>query len=417
MRDWPPETATKLNAVLDTVRSVFERYGFLPLETPAVENFELLSAKGGLGEAVRDEIYYFKDKAGRELGLRFDLTMSLARFVIANPNLPKPFKRWQIGRAWRYDEPQAFRYREFIQADIDIIGTSSALADAECLAAAADCMAALGFKDFFIRLANRKLSEAVLVRLGVPQRRVLEVFRSIDKLNKLGEAAVRDELATKGVAAKIIDDVFAFIKIAGSNAAVLDEIERKYGQLPGLDELRALLAALGQLGAARWARLDMSLVRGLDYYTGNVFELMIGKEKITFAAGGRFDNLIEQLAGPPMPAVGISLGIDRIVAEADRRGLLKPRPPAAVFVAAAVDAVRPDALRIAQRLRARGIAVESDLLRRKLSRQLEYAAALRIPRVAIVGPIELKKKSIKLRDMRTGKEQIVKISALDKVIG
>jgi len=154
MRDFLPEDAQKLRHVLDTCRSVFEKYGFQPLETPNVEGFELLASKKGLGEAVKDEIYYFQDKAKRELGLRFDLTVPLARIILDNPNLPRPFKRYAIGKVYRYDNPQRLRWREFWQADIDIVGSSSPLADIECISAVVDILNQLGFEDF--NIGNRR---------------------------------------------------------------------------------------------------------------------------------------------------------------------------------------------------------------------------------------------------------------------
>ncbi|MEM7824217.1 MAG: ATP phosphoribosyltransferase regulatory subunit, partial [Candidatus Aenigmatarchaeota archaeon] len=239
MRDWVPADAAKLNWMLDTVRAVFEKYAFQPLCTPAVESFELLSAKGGLGEAVKDEIYYFRDKADRELGLRFDLTMGLVRFVLNNSGIQKPFKRWQIGSSWRYDNPQALRYREFIQADIDIIGVPGALADAECLAATVDALRAIGFKDFKIRISNRKLTEAVLESMGVPKQKMLDVFRSIDKRGKITDEEIKKELKQKGIDAKIIEKIFSFIRMYGG-PELLEKIKEKFGAIPGLDELEAL---------------------------------------------------------------------------------------------------------------------------------------------------------------------------------
>lgn len=409
MRDWPPAEAAKLNRVLDTVRSVFERYGFAPLETPAVENFELFAAKGGVGGAVRDEIYCFKDKSGRELALRFEFTASLARFILNNPNIPKPFKRWQTGLVWRYNEPQALRYREFWQADIDIVGTTSPLADAECLAATVDALCAIGFEKFVIRISNRKLTETVLGKLGVPKGKMFDIFRTIDKRSKLSDTEIRKEFKQRGLDAKTIDKIFEFIDLCGG-PDVLEKIKKKFGNVAGLDELAELFKLTGQLGINKWLALDMSLVRGLDYYTGLVFEVAIGDKKIGAGGGGRYDNLIKSLGGLDLPATGISLGISRILGIADELGLLEDRPPAKLFVAPVGDAVRAEALKIVKQLRDKGVSCETDLLDRKLAKQLEYAAALKIPFVAIVGPEELKKNAVKLRDMGSGSERVVKVS-------
>ena len=411
MRDWAPAEAAKLNWILDTVRCVFERYGFQPLATPAVESFDLLSAKGGLGEAVKDEIYYFKDKSNRELGLRFDLTMSLMRFVLSNQSMPKPFKRWQAGCAWRYDNPQAMRYREFIQADVDIVGAAGPMADAELLAAAADALRALGFDDFKIRISNRKLTEAVLEKLGVPRAEMAGVFRSIDKRSKVSDDDMMKELKGKGIDAKTIGKIFDFIGLYGDKG-VLAKLKKGYGNVAGLDELTGLFAMTEQYGIGKWLALDMSLVRGLDYYTGLVYEVAIGDKKIGAGGGGRYDNLVKSLGGQATPATGISLGISRIFGIAEELGMLKDRPTAKVFVAPVSDDVRAEAMKIVRQLREQGIACETDLLNKKLGKQLEYAAALKIPYVAIVGPAELKEKSVKLRDMASGKEQTLMIDKL-----
>ncbi len=411
MRDLLPADAVKMNWILDTVRSSFEKYGFMPLQTPAVESFELLSAKGGLGEAVKDEIYYFKDKSDRELGLRFDLTMSLMRFVLSNQNLPKPFKRWQAGCAWRYDNPQAMRYREFIQADIDIVGAAGPMADAELLAAAVDALRALGFDDFKVRISNRKLTEAVLEKLGVPKAKMADVFRSIDKRGKISDDDMKKEL--KGIDAKVIGKIFDFIGLYGDKN-VLAKLKKGYGSVAGLDELTELFAMTEQYGIGKWLALDMSLVRGLDYYTGLVYEVAIGDKKIGAGGGGRYDNLVKTLGGQEMPATGISLGISRIFGIAEELGMLKDRPTAKVFVAPVNDAVRSDALKIVKHLRDRGVACETDLLNKKLGKQLEYAAALKIPFVAIVGPEELKSSSVKMRDMLSGVEKKIKIDEIKK---
>ncbi len=184
-RDLPPGDMKRRNRIVQTIRGVYESYGFQPLETPAFESWELLSRKGGGGDAIRDEIYYFKDKSGRELGLRFDLTVPLARFVASNPQLPKPFKRYQIGRVWRYDNPQAGRFREFWQADVDTVGSSSVEADAECLAAVADALRALGLKDFRVRVNNRELLASLVKKFGL-EGMSAKIFRVLDKMGKAG---------------------------------------------------------------------------------------------------------------------------------------------------------------------------------------------------------------------------------------
>jgi histidyl-tRNA synthetase len=202
MRDFLPEEAVKFNWLIEVVKSTFEKYGFEPLFSPAVENFELLSAKGGLGEAVKNEIYYFKDKSERELGLRFDLTMPLARIASSNPQLPKPFKRYQIERVWRYDNPQAMRYREFWQADIDTVGSYYLVADAECLACVCEILDKLGFKDYLIRVNSRRLIEKLLEK-NIGKEKIQDGLRILDKLDKKGIEWVKIELSKIAESEKI----------------------------------------------------------------------------------------------------------------------------------------------------------------------------------------------------------------------
>src|SRR3989338_4101798 len=221
MRDFWPGEMVKRQFVLDIIRAVREKWGFLPMDTPSVESFELLAAKGGGGESIKKEIYYFKDQGDRELGLRFDLTVPTARLIASKLDLPLPFKRYQTGKVWRYDNPQAGRYREFQQFDLDIFGAAAAEADGEIIAATCDIFGSLGFENFVIRLNNRKLIEAFVDFVGIKD--VVDVFRSIDKLDKIGEEGVSKELKAKGLDEKKIGKILDFIKIQGDKK-VLDKV-------------------------------------------------------------------------------------------------------------------------------------------------------------------------------------------------
>jgi histidyl-tRNA synthetase len=398
MRDFPPEAASRLQKVLDTIRRVYELYGFVPLETPSLEGFDLLSAKGGLGEAVKDEIYYFKDKGDREVGLRFDMTMPLARYVLANPTMPKPFKRFAIGKVWRYDNPQAMRWREFWQADVDVIGTPTIFADAECVACAADALRALGFDDFVIRFNNRKMIEALLLKGGVPKEKINDAFRSIDKLDKIGSEGVEAELKQKGIKSEGILDL---LKLKGRSDVILQRLET--AKPDGLPETKQFLSLTSSLGLDKWLQLDLSLVRGLEYYTGLVFEISLGS-KVSCGGGGRYDNLIGQLGGPATPATGISLGIDRILSVMEERKMAVVAAGSRVFVAAVGEELRPKAFEVARELRMLGIACEVDVAARPFSKQLEYANNRGYPFCVIIGPKEVASSTFKVKDMISGKE-------------
>lgn len=409
-RDISREDAVKLQKIIDAVKTVFEKYGFEPLFTPAFENFELLSAKGGLGEAVKDEIYFFEDKSKRQLGLRFDLTMPLAR-VVTSQNFPLPFKRYQIEKVWRYDNPQAMRYREFWQADIDTVGSKSTLADAECLACACKILQNLGFKEFFIRVNNRKLLEKIFEKI-VPKNKVVATFRITDKLGKVGEDEVRKELVEAGIKP---EPVLNAIKTSGSNEEIIRTLGRK-GREDGLEELEALIDYSKSFGFSDKIKIDLSLVRGLEYYTGLVFEVNLGS-RVSCGGGGRYDNLMKVVGGKDIPAVGISLGLDRILeVMKDKKMLEENLKLAKIFVASADSSLQNEALSLVNFLRQNGVACQTDLMDRNLKKQLEYADKIKSRFVVIVGKEELSRNEYKLRDMKSETEKIVTRNNLLKLV-
>lgn len=389
-RDLLPEDARKLQKIIEVCRDVFEKYGFEPLITPAFESFELLSAKGGLGEAVKDEIYYFKDKSNRELGLRFDLTMPLAR-VVSSKSLTKPFKRYAIDKVWRYDNPASLRYREFWQADIDVVGSNSLLADVECLAASCEVLDRLGFKDYKVRVNNRKLLQTEFEKLASKEK-ILEIFRTIDKLDKIGFESVKSELKNKDL------DSESILKILKLNK--LDELPNNEGK----KELKELFKLAKNFGVDDKLQFDISLARGLEYYTSVIFEISLGAE-VSCGGGGRYDSLIKTVGGQDLPSTGISLGLDRILEVMKRNEMFKIEKPNKIFVANVGSSVLDEAIKIVQELRKNNISSEMNLMERNFSKQLEYANSLQIPYVLIVGIEELKKKKFKLKDMKTGKEK------------
>jgi histidyl-tRNA synthetase len=394
-RDLMPDDAEKLKFVIRTVSDVFEKYGFKPLYTPAFENFDLLMAKGGLGEAVKDEIYYFRDKSDRELGLRFDLTMPLARIIASNPQIQKPFKRYAIDKVWRYDNPQAMRWREFWQADIDTVGVKSIIADAEIIAAACECMSRLGIKDYKIRANNRKFAEKEISK-AVPQEKITQVFRIIDKLDKIGKEGVMAELKKIDCDKKQVKDL-----ISDKESVKKDP------------EVKELISYLKDFGVDDNIEFDSSLMRGLEYYTGLVFELSLGGT-VSCGGGGRYDNLIGKIGGRPVEAIGFSLGLDRILEVMKEKNLFtESESRADVMVANVDDTVMGDVISISKKLREKGIPVQMNLTDRYLSKQLEFANSQKIRYVVIVGRDEVKKKKFKLRDM---KSETQKEMSLEQII-
>ncbi len=421
-RDFPPSEMIKRELVIGVIKNIFERYGFDPFESPAIEYWELLSKKGVGGEEIKDEIYYFKDKGDRELALRFDLTTPLARFVAANPQLVKPFKRYQIGRVWRYDRPQAGRYREFWQADIDIIGSSSMSCEAECLSVANDVMTELGFKEFIIRINNRKILNGILEALDIPEKKSIPVFRTLDKIDKIGKDEVFMEL--KKLIGKKSEKLKEFVEI--SNEDVLKTVKILKDELSGYtvleegaDEIEKIYRFCKMYGFSKRIKIDLSLVRGLDYYTGPIFEVSLsGKNIGSVAGGGRYDNLIELFGGRWTPAVGISFGIERIIDVMKAEDMLDTlERKTSVLVASATDDMRPWAIKIAQKLRKNGINTETDLMERNLKSQLDYADRAKIPYVIIVGEKEVKKGKVTIKDMAKRKQAIVSIEKVIRFFG
>ncbi len=397
MRDLPPEMAMKKLNAIAVIRSVFEKYGFSPIETPAMESFDMLSMKGG-GDAIRREIYNFKDQGDREIGLRFDLTVPLARFVSNNPNMPKPFKRYAIGDVWRYDNPQASRWRQFTQADIDIIGSSSMMADAECVAAIIDALDTVGLKDFKVRVNNRMLLENIIIGCGVNKENIPGVFRTIDKMDKIGKLGVGEELKKLGVDA---DKIFS----------QLDKKTSELGNAQGSEELKNFMDMMENLGKIEKIKPDLTLVRGLEYYTGNVFEIL-SSLSVSIGGGGRYDKMMLAYGAGDLPAVGMSIGIDRLL-ELLESG--DKTSPAKVFVAIIGD-VEKAALEIVGDLRKNNINAGIELGKRNIKKQLEYADSLKIPFVILLGPEEIRNKTAKIRNMENRTEEEVKFENLVKYL-
>jgi histidyl-tRNA synthetase len=401
MRDLLPDEAKRKQLIEDRIRREFEAYGFEPIETPVVESFELLAAKGGAGEAIKEEIYYFKDKSERELGLRFDLTVPLARVILNNPQLPKPFKRYQIGKVYRYDKPGASRYREFTQADADIVGSSSIMADFECIALAYKVMKDLSL-EFTIRVANKKLLEEICKACGIKLEQVKECMRSLDKLDKIGVNGIKKELSEKGIPDKVLE------VIQKNN---LKEIGGLVKDKTGYNEINELLEYCTNGGLSEFVKFDASLARGLEYYTGNVFEIVC-KDGPSVGGGGRYDNLVQTYGGPATPAVGISFGVDRLLDMRKKSpGVWKTQ---IMVVPIGIQAGK-ESLNIGRALRDAGLFVENDLMQRSLQKNLEYANKKSIPFVIIIGDNELKSQTMTIKNLGTGKQETVKMSEIEKI--
>ncbi len=415
-RDFLPEEMILRQRVLEKIKVVFETFGFQPLETPALESWEVLSKKGAGGDEILNETYNFKDKGERMIGLRYDLTVPLARVMASNPNLNLPFKRYQIQNVWRYGDIAKDRFREFLQADIDIVGGEKMSADAEVIACAISVLDSLGFKKFLVRINNRKILETLAKYSGIEDSKVVDVLRSIDKLEKIGVDNVKQELKAKGIPNDSVEKLLELIKIKGEPEVVLKKVESIINN-DGVDELKKIISILKKMKVKPKFTVDLSLARGLDYYTGPIFEIFAEEGIGSIAGGGRYDKMIGLFSGRDVPAVGISFGIERIIEVMKERKMIEARKSnVRVFVASVNEKLTDNVLDIVQLLRKNSIPTDYDLRSRSLSKQLEYANSLGIPSVMIVGEKELKKKAVKLRKMGTGKESMVKIKDITKFL-
>jgi len=411
VQDVPPGEKIVKNKVVSTLREVFETYGFTPLETPIMERYQTLAAKFAAGEAsdALKEIFKLKDQGKRDLGLRFDLTVPLARYIAMNPTLKMPFKRYEIGSVFRDGPIKAGRLRQFWQCDIDIIGTKSMLADAEIIA-----LLETGFNklnlDVVIKVNNRKLLNGILEQAGVKKKE--EAIIAIDKLDKIGVKGVSTELKEWGFNKKQIESIFTFVKEGVSLGKLKNQLKNEEGQA-GLAELEEVFTYLRQLGVKK-AKFDVSLARGLAYYTGTVFEVFLKKGKITssLAAGGRWDEMIGNFLGGNrlVPAVGASFGLVPIIESIKEKQKLIEKTPAQVYIIP-IKTVK-ESLAIVQQLREAGVKVDFDLNGRGMSKNLQYANALAIPYAVIVGEQELKQNKVLLRDMQSGDQQLMTVKQL-----
>ncbi len=396
--------------VIGLVREVFARYGFEPLETPAFERLETLMGKyGDEGEKLIFRILE-RGEGGREgkadLALRYDLTVPLARVIAQHADIAMPFKRYQVQPVWRADRPQRGRFREFYQCDADIVGVDSRVADAECLAVASDGLSRLGFTNYTIKLNHRALLRAIVAAAGAADREG-EVLVAIDKLDKIGVEGVSEELGRRGFDSAVVARLWEVLAAPADLAAVAAAVgEAAAGPAAELREVLAHAAALG----ARNVAFDATLARGLGYYTGAVFEAVIHDGGVgSVGGGGRYDGLVGMFSGRQVPAVGVSLGLERLLVVMEERGMLPgigTRTRALVTrFGAELDAA---SLGLAAELRAAGLEVEAWLgAPGKLGKQFQYADSRGIPYAVVLGPDELAEGVVAVKTLATGEQRRV----------
>ena len=403
-RDYLPDVMLPRQRMLELVSGVFESFGFSPLSTPALEYADVLVGK--YGEEGEKLLYRFLDNGERDVALRYDLTVPLARLVDMNRDLVRPFKRYQIAPVWRAETPGRGRFREFVQCDIDIVGSDSLMADAECLAVGASVLEALGVSRFVLRVNNRKLLTGLMHKIGVSPDAEQALLRTVDKLPKIGEARTRELLATESkLSASGVDAVFEFLRLKPE--ALDDYFVGNDVGLKGASELRTVLALARDLGVSDKVEVDLSIARGLDYYTGTIYEtFLLDLESIgSVMSGGRYDTLLAMFGGEALPAVGISLGVDRLFSALQELGLVVAKvSPTQVLVTVFDEGTRAASYAVAARLRQAGLNVEVFLGTGKLKKQFQYVDRKRIPFAVVSGPDELQRGEVTLKHMSSGEQ-------------
>jgi len=440
MRDFLPADVRRREYVIGVIKEVYERYGFEPLETPAVENIETLMGK--YGEEGNQLIFKILKRGEHEstgeadLALRYDLTVPLARVVAEyRDKLPKFFKRYQIQPVWRADRPARGRFREFYQCDVDILGSRSMLVEAEICAAASDVLTRLGFNDFAVRINHRHALTGVLQAAGVANEKHDLALIALDKLDKIGRSGVEKEFAQRGIesaaGAKLLD---FFAALAGldhaAEVAVGEDVSQKRKALNGaiigrlvefvgdnelgargIDELQSILEFTKAEGIGSRIEIDPSLARGLSYYTGAIMEINVKDLPGSLGGGGRYDNLVGMFLGEAVPACGFSLGLERIIVVMTEREMFPNAlltSPAEVMVSLWDQASRAESVALAHELREAALRVDLYPDADKIGKQFKYASAREIPFVAILGDDERARGEVALKDMRSGEQRSVK---------
>ena len=420
-RDFLPPQKALRQQVIQTIKNTFEVFGFEPLGTPSLEYASILEGK--YGEEGDKLIYKFNDRGGRKVALRYDLTIPLARVIAMHPTIPKPFKCYHIDPVWRADKPQRGRFREFWQCDADIVGSDSMLAEAEIITTIYHILKALNFNQFTIRINNRKILNGMAQSLGIEEATIPALLRIIDKLEQKGIEGVKTELNAKGFKKESVNTLLELFNTTAGKSIDFIDLKRKFSNSPllteGITELECIFSSLTALGVdAQYYSFDLSLARGLDYYTGPIFETTLEEPKIgSITGGGRYDNLIGLFSNTNIPATGSSFGLERIVTVMEELKLAPlPSTITEVMVTIFTPELQEDALRLTAQLRSHGIKTEIYFKHAKMKKQLSYASNKGVPLVAIIGPDEQKNNTVILRNMIKGSQEAIAADELTSVI-
>jgi len=410
MRDHLPQAMLLRQHIVGVLTKVAERHGFEPLQTPVVEYAELLEGKLGDDEKL---IYRFEDHGGRRLALRYDQTVPLARVVAQYAGqLSLPWRRYAYGPSYRGERPARGRYREFYQFDVDIVGSASPLADAEIVAVLTEALAELGFPGFVTMLNHRQVIGGIARVSGLDEAAAGGVYRAIDKFDRIGAAGVREELLKMGVSLEAAEQILALVQIEGDPADVLKELSGRLGDderaAKALENLRAIIGALADMGVPpERYRVAPRLARGLSYYTGMVFEAVTPHwPEGSLLGGGRYDELIGQFAGRPIPTTGLAFGIDRLHDVMQELGL-GPRlaTPATAYVTVFGPTEVAESLALARELRAGGVNTLISLESGGLGKQFKEADRKGVRFALVVGPDEVARGEVVVKDLRSGEQR------------
>ena len=410
-----PAPQQQMERMMEVLRKTYSLYGFTPLDTPVIEASEVLLAKGG-GETEK-QIYRFQ-KGDADLALRFDLTVPLAKYVALHYNdLSFPFRRYQIGKVYRGERAQRGRFREFYQADIDVIGDGKLdiVNEAEIPSIIYKTFTALGLRRFQIRVNNRKILNGFYAMLGLTEK-AADIMRTVDKLDKIGADKVKELLMDEeiGLSQEAADEILKFIAIKGSNQEVLSALEGYRGRHElfdlGLDELNTVVKYLAAFGVPEESfAVDLTIARGLDYYTGTVYETtMLDHPEIgSICSGGRYDNLAEYYTDKQLPGVGISIGLTRLFFVLEDQGYLNDQmltSPTDVLILPMTDDLAP-AIAFATQLRDAGVRAQLYTEQKKFKQKMTYADKIGVPYAAFLGEDEVKQQAVSVKDMASGQQQ------------
>ncbi|HET7694332.1 MAG TPA: histidine--tRNA ligase [Vicinamibacterales bacterium] len=426
MRDFLPEDVRRRQYVIEVVRRVYERYGFEPLETPALENIETLTGKyGEEGNQLIFKVLRRGEGAASgetDLALRYDLTVPLARVVAEHrARLPRFFKRYQIQPVWRADRPARGRFREFYQCDVDAIGSTAPVVEVEMIAAVSEVLHALGFKDFTVQVNHRALLTAMLDAAGVPAAKHADALIAIDKLDKIGRDKVGDDLVARGLERAAADACLDAFEHVDAFTAMVGRTDAGAAAKRNVDEIIALTDATAARGHIQFTP---RLARGLSYYTGAIMEVSVPDLAGSLGGGGRYDGLIGMFSGEQIPACGFSLGLERILVVMAERHMFPPEVQSSgpdVLVTIFDQPLAAESLRLARELRGADLRVElyPEALRRgkDLGKAFKYADARQAAFVAVLGEDELARGEVKIKNLRTGEQQSVPRDVAASTIG